>query len=121
MTEFKKDIPTYEVLTVKNVSEKTEISEELEEQYTEDLYEEQEAKLSKLGYEDDGTTLYVIHFFNTYFSDNRVDTATIYDATQELAIKDGADLVEFNNGNIGFVSYYNGHVDAFEIIGKVEK
>ena len=42
---------------------------------------------------------------------------SIYDAIQTLSIKDGANLVKFSNGNIGYVAYYNGKLSSFEIIG----
>lgn len=38
-------------------------------------------------------------------------------AIQHLAIKEGYDMVQFSNGNYGFVAYYNGVPNGFEIIG----
>ena len=46
---------------------------------------------------------------------------TIYDALQSLALKDGADLVEFEDGNIGYIGYYNGFLietNNFKILRK---
>lgn len=78
-----------------------------------DLYEEQGSKLDKMGYKLDEE--YTIHFFESkYFSDCE-EVCTINDAIESLAIKDGADLVRWENGNIGFVAYYNGNKNGFEI------
>ena len=41
----------------------------------------------------------------------------IDDAIQCLAIKDGVDMVQFSNGNYGFVAYYSGDTNGFEVIG----
>lgn len=84
---------------------------------SEALYYEQEEWLRKFGYEWKTEVSY--HHFDSVFSDDYVTNDTIYDAIDALAIKDGVDLVRFENGNIGFVAYYNGHKDAFEIYGKV--
>lgn len=44
----------------------------------------------------------------------------IDDAINILAIKDGADLVRFENGNLGYVAYYNGMTDIIEIVAKAK-
>ena len=41
----------------------------------------------------------------------------IDNAIEHLASKDGVDMVQFSNGNYGFVAYYNGKVNGFEVIG----
>ena len=38
-------------------------------------------------------------------------------AIQHLAIKEGYDMGQLSNGNYGFVAYYNGVPNGFEIIG----
>ena len=38
-------------------------------------------------------------------------------AKKIVAIKDGVDMVQFANGNYGFVAYYNGGINGFEVIG----
>jgi len=43
------------------------------------------------------------------------------DAIQHLAIKDGYDLIQFENGNYGYVAYYNGIENGFEILGESEE
>ena len=63
----------------------------------------------------------IYHTFDSTFSEDERDEGNLseYDyQIQGLALKDGVDLVAFENGNIGFVSYCNGHKDAFEIIQK---
>lgn len=87
-------------------------------EYAERLVEEQDAKLNELGYVNDGSQAYLMKFDNKHY---RIDT--IYDAIQRLALKDGADLIQFPNGNIGFVGYYNGFKEeenCFEIICKAD-
>lgn len=78
----------------------------------EKLSEEQNALLSKLGYEYCDRE-YLVKF-------GRIDdyeVISIDEAIQRLAIKDGVDLVEFENGNIGFVAYYHGfNENYFEVI-----
>lgn len=55
------------------------------------------------------------HFGNgiTYF---RADIDSVLDEVQCLAIKNGVDLVQFPDGNYGFISYYNSKRDGFKII-----
>lgn len=66
--------------------------------------------LSKLGYDYDEN--YLIHFGN-----GTCDVMDIETAIECLALKDGADLVEFENGKYGYVGYYNGHSENwFEIV-----
>lgn len=40
----------------------------------------------------------------------------LYDMADRLEIKDGIDLVQFENGNKGLVAYYNGRKSYLEII-----
>lgn len=42
----------------------------------------------------------------------------IDDAINCLAIKDGADLIRFENGNLGYVAYYNGMKDIIEFVAR---
>lgn len=63
----------------------------------------------------------IYHTFKSSFSDDEEDEGDISDfdfQIQSLVLKDGVDLVKFQNGNIGFVSYCNKAMDAFEIIRK---
>lgn len=80
----------------------------------EDIVKEQYEKREVLGLNGEQ---YLCHFFNSPFFDDRMETWDIDTAIQGLAIKDGVDMVQFSNGNYGFVAYYNGHENGFEIIG----
>ena len=98
------EMPRYVVITKNQVYESE----------PEKIVEEQEEKRKLLGLDGDH---YVCHFFDSpYFNDSTEETS-IEDAIQRLAIKDGYDMVQFQNGNYGFVAYYNGIVNGFEIIG----
>lgn len=79
-----------------------------------DLFQNQQNTLKEKGYTEDG--LYKIHFFESYFNSETTEEMTILEATEMLAIKDGADLVQYNNGNYGFIAYYNGRANGFEIL-----
>lgn len=81
-----------------------------------EVADQQDAILSELGYINDGKTRYKEHFFESPFFDEQTRNLVLDDAIQCLAIKDGVDLVRFENKNIGFVAYYNGHENGFEII-----
>lgn len=80
----------------------------------EKIVEEQEEKRKLLGLDGDH---YVCHFFDSPYSNDFTEETSIENAIQRLAIKDGYDMVQFQNGNYGFVAYYNGIVNGFEIIG----
>ena len=80
-------------------------------------YEEQQEKLKILGFKYERGTDYVCHFFDSVFFDEDTNATSIPEAIEYLAIKDGVDLVQFENGNYGFVAYYNGHENGFEIMG----
>lgn len=81
---------------------------------SEALYEEQTAVLKENGHDwNDGICA---HYFDSpWFYESKIHD-TIDEAIQGLAIKDGVDLVRFDNGNLGFVAYYNGGKNAFEIL-----
>lgn len=80
-------------------------------------YEEQVSKLETLGFKYKWGTNYLCHFFDSVFFDEDTNITSIPEAIEYLAIKDGVDLVQFSNGNYGFVAYYNGYKNGFEIIG----
>ena len=48
--------------------------------------------------------------------DGRYAWADLEDAIDSLAIKDGVDMIRFENGNLGLVAYYNGRKSFLEII-----
>ena len=98
-------LPTYTIITKGRVH-KTD---------SDTLYEEQKAKCEEVGI-DLGFfgKERLIHYFDSPFMVTEWDP--IYDAIQILAIKDGVDLVQFSNGNYGFVAYYSGIKNGFEIL-----
>ena len=80
----------------------------------EDIVREQEEKRNTLGLNNGS---YICHFFGSPWFDEETIEMDIDDAIECLAIKDGVDMVQFSNGNYGFVAYYNGRVNGFEVIG----
>lgn len=80
----------------------------------EDIVREQEEKMQILGLDGDN---YPIYFFASPFRRDHLAEMSVRDAIECLAIKDGYDMVQFSNGNYGFVAYYNGTENGFEIIG----
>lgn len=48
--------------------------------------------------------------------DGRYAWADLEDAIDSLAIKDGVDMIRFDNGNLGLVAYYNGRKSYLEFI-----
>lgn len=46
---------------------------------------------------------------------------SLYDMVDSLPIKDGIDMVRFDNGNLGLVAYYNGRESYLEIITDEEE
>lgn len=106
-------IPSFEVLTRESVINLTEAEDR------EMLYEEQDSLFKAMF--DNRNENVIYHTFNSSFSDDEEDEGNANDfdfQIQSLALKDGVDLVRFENGNVGFVSYCNKCMDAFEIIRK---
>ena len=97
-----KRIPEYTIITRNKVLEND----------IEDVLKEQNEKREILGLNGNE---YICHFFGASPEYKLIPTIDI--ATEYLNMKDGADLVQFCNGNYGFVAYCNGKEDAFEIIG----
>lgn len=111
--EVKTESPKgYEILTKKTCYSIGETDEEKEA-----LVNEQNEVLTSLGY--DLTAAYDAHFFESAFGDDETTYDDLESLIQRLAIKDGVDLVRFDNGNVGFVAYYNGQKNGFEILGSV--
>lgn len=106
----------YEIVTKRKLYDYCDIPEEKEEKFREELWEEQLEFLKK----EITTGNVIIHFIeDSHFCDDfyrYAATTEIDEYIQYLAIKDGCDLVRFSNGNLGFVAYYNGHKNGFEII-----
>lgn len=72
---------------------------------------EQEEKRKVFGLTDDD--LYLCKFSNGH-----IGFFTLDEAIQCLDIKEGFDMVQFANGNLGFVAYYDGNANGFEIIDR---
>ena len=65
----------------------------------------------------------IVHWFDSPFANESYepsDTDSINDIIEGLAVKDGANLVRFESGNVGFVGYYNGKENGFELIDLYE-
>lgn len=107
------DLPRYKIITKLRVFDKNRNWDD--DSYTEQLYEEHIEKLKVFGLEQYSNVL--CHFFNSVFYDEETEEYTIDEAWQHLASKDGIDMVQYENGNYGFIAYYNGHINGFEIIG----
>lgn len=107
---------SYKIVTQRKLYDYCDIPEDKEEKFREELWKEQREFL-----ENEITTEHaIIHFIeDTNFCDDKYLYAakeSIDEYTQYLAVKDGVNLVRFSNGNLGYVAYYNGHENAFEII-----
>ena len=106
----------YKVITSHNLYEYCDLPEVEEDKFREELLEEQKTILK----EEIKTENVILHFIeDTAFLDEAYEylSATEIDEyIQYLAVKDGVNLVRFPNGNLGFVAYYNGHENGFEII-----
>ena len=102
--------PNYEIITKRTVYSIGESDEERQA-----LIDEQWDVLRQRGY--DSSTTYIAHFFDSAFSDDETTTGNIDDLIEMLAIKDGVDLVQFEDGAIGFMAYYNGKENGFELFG----
>lgn len=102
----------YEILTTRSILD---IPYENDEQHEKDcaaLVKEQNEIVSELC----PSEYYKVHFIeDPYYCDDYVMYTTDLDeAIQYLAIKDGVDLVRFDNGKLGYVAYYTSHENCFE-------
>ena len=111
-----KTYQNYEIVTQRKLYDYCDISEEDEDKFREELWKEQTEFLKK----EITTENVIIHFIeDTHFCNDfyrYAATKEIDEYIQYLAVKDGVDLVRFSNGNLGYVAYYNGHENGFEII-----
>ena len=83
------------------------------------IFTEQAKKIIELGLDDGSLWPEVkVHFFNSAFFNEEVTVMNIYEAIRCIAVKDGMDMVLFENGNYGFIAYYNGDINGFEIVNK---
>jgi hypothetical protein len=110
--------PKYRILTEISVLD---ILYENDKQYTDEcteLIQEQDVILKANGFEFDKR--YKIHLLDDRYKKEMIINEEINEAVQYLSIKDGYDLVKFENGNYGFVAYYNGTENGFEILRESE-
>lgn len=102
----------FEILTKKSVLDIQEemgvLNFESQEKALTDLWNEQNTFLN--------SEYFAIHFLeDKHFIDESYTLSNSITETMEcLAIKDGIDIVKFENGNMGIVAYYNGHKITFE-------
>lgn len=111
-----KTFQNYEIVTKRKLYDYCDLPESEEERFREQLFEEQTEFVAN----EIQTDNVIIHFIeDTAFQDEAyeyADKEDIDEMIQYLAIKDGVDLVRFSNGNLGYVAYYNGYENAFEIM-----
>ena len=104
----------YQVITRDSILDVDYLSDDEYDEYLSGIYDEQLYILRSLGYEYDGEC-YLITFLS---NGNTYDCLYISEAIEMLALKDGADLVKFKDGSIGFVGYYPGYLDNAFKLGK---
>lgn len=109
-------IPKFELLTENSVLD--DWSDYDQDEAMNILFEQQQDALAENGFVDYyDNALYFIHFFDSPWFDESTQLMTIDEAVQALAIKDGADFVEYvDNGTYGYVAYYSGEPNGFEIV-----
>lgn len=107
-------LPKFKILTNKSILDISYKSDEQHERDCLELVDEQNSILEKHMYHIN--SVYLLHFFDSAFFDDCYLGLTLYNGIERLAIKDGYDIVEYENGNIGFVGYNNGYYSGFEII-----
>lgn len=54
--------------------------------------------------------------YTILFTDGRESECDWESAIQMLSIKEGFDVVEYENGNIGVMAYYDGRENGFELV-----
>ena len=111
-------LPKFRILTRKSVLDIPYENDEQNETELSALVDEQLGILEQTGILC--TDSYTVHFFDSAYTSDRTSEMDIDEAIQHLAIKDGYDLVQFENGNYGFVAYYNGCENGFEILVEEE-
>lgn len=112
-------LPSYKILTKESVLDIQYINEKQHRTDMENLIEQQNKILEKKGF--DLSKFYNIHFFENRFTNDCTTDLDIDSAIQCLAIKDGCDLVKYENGRYGYVAYYNGIENGFEILNESEE
>lgn len=110
----------YEIATKRKLYDYTGMTEEQEEIFREELIKEQDAVLKQAFGECYYDMFYMIRHKSTWVKEDHTVFWDIDDAINCLAVKDGVDLVKFDNGNLGYVGYYNGRRDIVEIVAKAK-
>jgi hypothetical protein len=111
-------VPKFEILTENSVLD--DWSDYDQDEAMNILFEQQQDALRENGFGEyyDGV-LYFIHFFDSQWFNDHTELLSISEAVERLAIKDGADFVEYiYDGTYGYVAYYNGEVNGFEILAE---
>lgn len=111
-----KEFQNHEIVTKRKLYDYCNLPEDAEDEFREELYNEQ-LEYVATEIKTDNVIIHIIEddaFLNEHYL--YVSTPEIDSCIQYLAIKDGFDLVRFSNGNLGFVAYYNGYENGFEII-----
>ena len=104
----------FKIITKRSILDIPYENEEQNEKDMIELYNEQNSILVSNGY--DLNKSYSIHFFDSIYMHDNIMETDIREAIEFLAIKDGVDLVQYESGNYGFVAYYSGHKNGFEIL-----
>ena len=111
-------VPHFEVLTKNSALD---FNPDLhQEESMELLFEQQQDALRENGFGEyyDGV-LYFMQFFDSQWFNDHIEMLSISEAVERLAIKDGADFVEYiYDGTYGYVAYYNGEINGFEILAE---
>lgn len=107
-------LPNFKILTEKSTLDIPYENDEQNEKELVALWRKQDSILLEKGF--DFEKKYAIHFFDSKFMDENTMETEIHEGLEYLAIKDGADLVQYDNGNYGFVAYENGVENGFEIL-----
>lgn len=107
-------LPNFKILTSKSTLDIPYENEEQNEKELVALWNKQDSILVEKGF--DLEKRYNIHFFDSKFMNENTMEIEIHEGLEYLAIKDGADLVQYENGNYGFVAYDTGVENGFEII-----
>lgn len=112
-------LPKYEVIVKPSAAEMNEIGgddPEKEERMRREQRGKFEEALKAAGFSM-GDEL-KLRFFDSAFFDESEEIMSADDAIQALALKEGVDMVRFEDGKVGFVGHYGGEDNGFEILGE---
>lgn len=103
------NIPKFKILTSISALDIPYESDSQFQKECESLVKEQDEILKKMEY--DLSQAYLLYFFRN----NSTLQEEISEGIQYLSIKEGYDLVLFEDGKPGYVAYYGENTDGFEI------